>query len=472
MFKSRKQKQMEKEQKALEEKKKKIGYLQWMIVLIFFLLVIGTAPSFAMVLFLVLAVATMPIEPINKLWEKIPIKGKWFKPVVIVVVFFIAAAVMPPSAKEDNSNDVAVVEETTEPESVAESTVEPTVEPTQEPTTEPTSEPTIGPETTEEPTQKPAQNADGQTATTDELTVSSVEVSLSDIPAYSGKAYVEVNGNVPYFNDSELITTSFENYSSLDSLGRCSIAYANICKEIMPTEERGSIGSVKPTGWQTVKYDIVDGKYLYNRCHLIGFQLAGENANTKNLITGTRYMNVDGMLPFENMVADYVKETNNHVLYRVTPVYDGNNLVASGVLMEAKSVEDNGDGILFNVYCYNNQPGVSINYADGSSQLDGSVTASTTEKPATTTKPSSESTSNEQVTTPAPTVDNTTPSESGSYAVNGKNGKIHMVGACSATGSGDSAMDNPVYFNTYEEAEAYSIAKFPNQDKRKCGNCW
>ena len=205
----------------------------------------------------------------------------------------------------------------------------------------------------------------------DELLNNNSFVSLDSIPAYDGKAYVAVNDNVPFFTDSELTTDAFEYYSELDSLGRCGVTYANVCKEIMPTEERGKIGMVKPSGWHTVKYDVVDGKYLYNRCHLIGYQLSGENANTRNLITGTRYLNVEGMLPFENMVADYVKETENHVLYRVTPIFEGDNLVANGVLMEAKSVEDNGAGILFNVYCYNVQPGVTINYANGESSLDG-----------------------------------------------------------------------------------------------------
>lgn len=187
------------------------------------------------------------------------------------------------------------------------------------------------------------------------------------IPEYSGNPYVELNGNVPYFTDEELSTTAFELYSELDSLGRCGACYANICKEIMPTEERGSIGMVKPTGWHTVKYDCITDRYLYNRCHLIGYQLAGENANEKDLITGTRYLNVDGMLPFENEVADYVDETDNHVLYRVTPVFSDDNLVASGVIIEAKSVEDKGAGVQFNVYCYNVQPGISIDYIDGQS---------------------------------------------------------------------------------------------------------
>ena len=191
----------------------------------------------------------------------------------------------------------------------------------------------------------------------------------ADVPAYSGKPYTAVNNNEPYFTSDDLTTEAFENYSELDSLGRCGVAYANVCLETMPTEKRGSISEVKPTGWHSVKYDNVDGKSLYNRCHLIGYQLTAENANQQNLITGTRYLNVDGMLPFENMVADYVKETDNHVLYRVTPIFTGDNLVADGVLMEGYSVEDEGDGICFCVYAYNVQPGITIDYATGDSWL-------------------------------------------------------------------------------------------------------
>lgn len=207
----------------------------------------------------------------------------------------------------------------------------------------------------------------------DELVNNNSYVSLDAIPAYDGKAYVAVNNNETFFTDSDMTTTAFENYSDLDSLGRCGVAYANICKEIMPTEKRGKIGMIKPSGWHTVKYDVIKDRYLYNRCHLIGYQLAGENANPKNLITGTRYLNVEGMLPFENLVADYVNNTGNHVLYRVTPMFSGSNLVANGVLIEAKSVEDNGGGILFNVYCYNVQPGVGINYENGDSWLEGTA---------------------------------------------------------------------------------------------------
>lgn len=202
-----------------------------------------------------------------------------------------------------------------------------------------------------------------------EITTAS-SFSLSDVPAYSGKAYTSVNGNVPYFTAAELTTTSFETYSDLDTLGRCGVTYACIGQDLMPTKERGSIGMVKPTGWHTVRYDdLVDGKYLYNRCHLIGYQLTGENANTQNLITGTRYLNIEGMLPFENMVADYIQETNNHVLYRVTPIFEGNNLLANGVLMEGYSEEDKGAGVSYCVFAYNVQPGIEIDYATGESKL-------------------------------------------------------------------------------------------------------
>ena len=206
-------------------------------------------------------------------------------------------------------------------------------------------------------------------------------ISLADIPAYSGEPYVEIDGNEPDFPAEDQAAESFETYAPLDSLGRCGTAYACISTDLMPTEERGSIGQVKPSGWQTVKYDFVDGKYLYNRCHLIGYQLTAENANKENLITGTRYLNVEGMLPFENMVADYIKETGNHVLYRVTPVFEGDNLVASGVQMEALSVEDEGDGICYNVYCYNVQPGVVIDYSSGGSRAADTAQTDAADEP-------------------------------------------------------------------------------------------
>lgn len=204
-------------------------------------------------------------------------------------------------------------------------------------------------------------------------------ISLENIPVFSGEPYVVIDDNEPDFSDARFDNKAYEHYSELDALGRCGYAIACIGKELMPTEDRGSIGQIKPSGWQTVKYYFVDGKFLYNRCHLIGFQLTGENANEKNLITGTRYLNIEGMLPFENMTADYIKETGNHVLYRATPIFQGAELVARGVQIEAKSIEDNGEGICFNVYVYNNQPGVEIDYITGVSRESGQIDTETTE---------------------------------------------------------------------------------------------
>ena len=307
------------------------------------------------------------------------------------------------------------------------------------------------------------------------------EKDIVEIPAYSGQAYVEVNGNIPYFEDSELSAESYEYYSELDLLGRCGVCMASIGQDIMPTEERGEIGGVRPSGWHTVKYPgIIDGNYLYNRCHLIGYQLAGENANTKNLITGTRYMNTEGMLPFENMVADYVRETGNHVMYRVTPVFEGDNLLSDGVLMEAKSVEDNGAGVLFNVFCYNVQPGIIINYENGESMADGASPAEKIKQTVQERKPEAEEVPTagkpEMIASATAVPEDKQAAqqaaETGAYAVNDRNGKIHKTGQCPATGDGEHAMKSPVYFGTYEEAEAYSFSIAPKQEKRKCGNCW
>lgn len=257
-------------------------------------------------------------------------------------------------------------------------------------------------------------------------------VSVLDVPEFSGEPYVVLNGNEPDFTDEEKTTESYEHYSDLDSLGRCGVAEANIGQDLMPTEKRGAIGQVKPTGWHTVKYDQVEGKYLYNRCHLIGYQLTAENANEKNLITGTRYLNVQGMLPFENLTADYVKETGNHVLYRVTPIFEGDNLLASGVLMEAESVEDDGDGVLFCVYVYNVQPGVAIDYATGDNWLAedggaksaaaaGSGNSSASENGANT----SSGGKNTSAGSSGSTVSKTSDSESGTYILNTKTMKFH-----------------------------------------------
>lgn len=230
---------------------------------------------------------------------------------------------------------------------------------------------------------------------------------------YSGKPYAVVNGGIPSF--SQTGTASWERYGELDRLGRCTAAEACIGRDIMPTLTRGPIGQIKPTGWHTAKYDFVDGKYLYNRCHLIGFQLTGENANERNLITGTRYLNTKGMLPFENMVADYIKDTGHHVMYRCTPVFAGNELVARGVQLEAYSVEDKGDGIYFNVFIFNVQPGVKIDYLTGESSLeDESTTPTPTPKPSSAPKP-----------TPKPSPSSTAQAQS--YVLNTKTHVFHYA---------------------------------------------
>ncbi len=299
--------------------------------------------------------------------------------------------------------------------------------------------------------QTPSKDEDKVTNTNPTKPSTGPALSIKDIPAYSGVNYVKINNNIPTFDSSMLSTECYEYYSELDSLGRCGVTYACVGQEIMPTEDRESIGHIKPTGWHTVKYnDLIDGNYLYNRCHLIGFQLTGENANEKNLITGTRQFNVEGMLPFENMVALYVRSTGNHVMYRVTPIFEGRNLLASGVQMEAYSVEDNGRGLSFNVFVYNVQDGIVLDYATGESWR------------AETTPSESESES-----------ENDSVHIQGKYAVNGNNGKIHILGVCSATKEGSAQeMENPVYFDTYEEALAYSQQIAPNLEKRQCGNCW
>lgn len=233
----------------------------------------------------------------------------------------------------------------------------------------------VPPATTQQAEQPP-------TTSVEEDNSQQLSFDLSQIPEYTGDASVAVNGNLPFFIDDEITDQSFETYSPLDALGRCGVAFACVGQDLMPTEERGSIGQVKPSGWHLVKYDCVDGKYLYNRCHLIGYQLTAENANERNLITGTRYLNIEGMLPFENQVADYVQQIGNHVLYRVTPVFENDNLLASGVLMEGYSVEDSGAGVCFCAYAYNVQPGVQIDYATGGSALIGEIESEPSEQTA------------------------------------------------------------------------------------------
>ena len=339
----------------------------------------------------------------------------------------------------DNSSSITITQESTQ-ETTATTTVTTTsvtVPTTKQTTTSPPTTTTTTTTTTTPPT----------TTTTTTTTTKAVSFSLDalNIPQYSKSPYVEINNNIPFFYDTT--TSEFENYSQLDDLGRCGQAYANISPSTMPTEPRGEIGNVKPSGWQTIKYNgIVEGNYLYNRCHLIAYELAAENANKLNLITGTRYLNTEGMLPFENRVADYVKSTGNHVMYRVTPLFEGNNLVASGVLMEGLSVEDDGKGIEFCVYCYNVQPGVSINYANGNSELDGTVT--TTQQTTTTTK---------KVETSPPATQEQ-PAQC-NYIANANTKKFHYP-SCSSVDQ--MAEHNKVYFNgTRDEliAQGYEPCK-------------
>ena len=254
--------------------------------------------------------------------------------------------------------------------------------------------------------------------------------SIWEIPAYSGTPYTEVNDNKPYFTEADLTTQSFETYSELDSLGRCGVAYANVGQDLMPTEPRGEIGAVKPTGWHLVKYDNVDGKYLYNRCHLIAYMLAAENANPQNLITGTRYLNTQGMLPFETKVCDYIKNTGNHVLYRVTPIFDGDNLLADGVLMEAYSVEDAGEGIQFCVFAYNVQPGIGIDYATGDNWAESNAASQEAAAPIVIETPTQQPQTDTTVQiTPEPSVPQE--SQETTYVLNTNTMKFHYP-SCSS----------------------------------------
>ena len=290
--------------------------------------------------------------------------------------------------------------------------------------------------TTQTPTPSSTQKPDNSVVGTG----TAKAVDPSTLPAFSGTAWTVVNDNQPNFSASEITTKGYEKYSSLDSLDRCGVALASCGKEIMPgaDEKRGSISSVKPSGWVQKSYSGISGGYLWNRCHLIGWQLSAENANRQNLITGTRYMNINGMLPFENMVADYIKETGNHVAYRITPIFEGRNLVCSGVQMEAYSVEDDGDGICFNVYCYNVQPGITINYATGDSSGPSSST--------TTSTPTTEQ-------------DNTNDNQ----AANGDMVWIPNSGSKYHSRSGCSNMKNPRQV-TKQEAE--------NEGYEPCKKCW
>lgn len=325
--------------------------VQWFFVGVFVILALATGFHISSFFFILAAALMMPIKPFRDLLKKIKIKSGLA--IVLSIATLFTGVMLTPVGSFDNDDyelpdyeyTVSATEDkVTEATTETPTTVAPTETTTETPITAPPTAASVG---------------NGQVE----------KVNPSSIPAYSGTAYTVINNNVPNFSSSELTTKAYEKYSSLDSHGRCGVALASCGTEIMPAdgEERGSISSIKPTGWVQAKYTGISGGYLWNRCHLIGWQLSAENANKSNLITGTRYMNIEGMLTFENMVADYIKETGNHVAYRVTPVFEGSNLVCSGVQMEAYSIEDSGDGICFNVYCYNVQPGITIDYATGKS---------------------------------------------------------------------------------------------------------
>lgn len=303
-------------------------------------------------------------------------------------------------------------------------------------------------------TSNPSQSEDSRQSLLEEI-----QADVLALPAYSKSASIKLNNNTPYYTEDEIAvaaSSSYEAYSPLDSLGRCGITQASLSLDTMPTEERGEIGSVKPSGWHTVKYDGIDGNYLYNRCHLIGYQLSGENSNTRNLITGTRYMNVEGMLPYENKTADYIKSTGNHVLYRVIPIFEGDNLLASGVTMEAYSIEDAGKGLSFCVYCYNVQPGITINYVNGDSTgpaFTGSTTGNTTDS-----KTESKTESTEQSST---FKQNNGNEISSTYILNTNTRKFHRPDCSSVKKMKDK--NKAEFTGTREEAIAAGYDP--------CGNC-
>ena len=454
-----------------------LNVIRWIGVSFYLIMSIGSLSEgvlgiLAAFLFLLGAVIIAPLGFIRKLRRKIKLNTV-LSIILAVVLFFAGCMLLPTSEVPSNPNDDSQITGTLSNDTSGTSDITDNVtdtnskdESASSSNDKTTSDNVQGTnnvtdnvsDTNVNSTSNKVPSSSSNNTTSDKDEVSGVgsgkhtPVNLSSIPTYSGNAYVVVNNNIPNFSVSELKTTGYETYSNLDSLGRTQMAIASVGKDTMPgaNEERGSISSIKPTGWIQATYDNVSGKYLYNRCHLIGWQLSAENANKKNLITGTKYLNISGMLPFENMVADYIKETGNHVAYRITPIYQGNNLLASGVQMEAYSVEDNGAGICFNVYCYNVQPGITINYADGSSSGSSNSGGSSSTSTNTNTGSSSSTTTN-------------TTSESYNYIANisSSSKKFHYPSCSSVKKMNE---NNKMYF-TGTRDELINMGYDP------CGNC-
>ena len=379
--------------------KKTSKIIQWIFTALFGICALGNGFHYSTLLLALSAVFLMPVAPVrNFIKNKLKIKNG-LAITLAIILFFVGILSSPladtPPDTSDGSSISSTVSDTNSKDEVLSSEIS-SVEETASKDSETSS---ITSSTVSDNTVT-SQNSSKEETVSSVGAGSATAVKPSDVPSFSGKAYAIINNNIPNFSASELTQKGYEKYSPLDSLGRTGMAIASVGKDTMPAanEERGSISSIKPSGWIQAKYTNVSGGWLYNRCHLIGWQVSAENAHKGNLITGTKYLNIEGMLPFENMVADYIKETGDHVAYRITPIYQGNNLLASGVQMEAYSIADKGESICFNVYCYNVQPGVTINYATGAStgpteQTDSSTsttTSSSTPTPVPTPEPEPE----------------------------------------------------------------------------------
>ncbi len=419
--------------------------IQWGVAIFFWLLSLGTGSLISSAVVILAGILIAPIKPIRNFLEKIKIPSA-IAIILSVILFFTGILISPDAQTEPIDNPSVTEESTTAPNENLNDLFDVTTQ-----TESTTAENNATTSTDNKGTEKESPKSDG--------VGNGKKPTVSSIPKYSGKIYIPINSNIPNFSKSELTTKAYESYSPLDSLGRCGVAKASLGKEIMPEEgeKRESISSIKPSGWVQAKYEFVSGKYLYNRSHLIGWQLSAENANKRNLITGTRYMNTKGMLPFENMVADYINETGNHVAYRVTPVFNGSDLVATGVQIEAYSIEDDGDGICFNVFCYNIQPGIEIDYSTGNSKLSKDTAETTTKKATTTKKPT---TTKKTTTTKKPTTTKNAAADT-KYVCNTNSKKFHYPNCASAKKIKD---ENKMEYKGSRDS-------LLNQGYTPCGNC-